>query len=46
MYVSIDVLDRHTGIRNAAFEGHTTLAARGLLVIVAYALHNLAHIAD
>ena len=46
LYVSIDVLDHHLVIRHLALEGHTALTARGLLVIVAYALHHLAYIAD
>ena len=46
LFVSIDVLDHHTGVRHSALEGHTAVAARGLLVIVACALHQLAHISD
>jgi hypothetical protein len=46
LYVSIDVLDHHTGIRYSALKGHTAVAARGLLVIVACALHHLAHTID
>ncbi len=39
--VIIDVMDNHTGIRYPALEGHTTVAARGLLVVVACALQHL-----
>jgi len=46
LYVSIDVLDHHTGIRHSTLEGHTAVAARGLLLIVACSLHHLAHVAD
>ncbi len=34
-------MDNHTGIRYPALEGHTTVAARGLLVVVACALQHL-----
>jgi len=43
LFVSIDVLDNHTGVRHAALEGHTAVAARGLVVMVACALHHVAH---
>ncbi len=33
--VTIEVLENHTGIRHAALEGQTGVAARGLLVLVA-----------
>ncbi len=46
LFVTIDVLDNHTGIRSAALEGHTAVAARGLLVLVTGALHHLAHTAE
>ena len=46
LFVSIDVLDNHTRIRYAALEGHTAVAARGLLVIVTGAIHHLAHTAE
>ncbi len=39
--VSIDVMDNHTGNRYPALEGHTTVAAMGLLVVVACALQHL-----
>jgi hypothetical protein len=39
--VTIDVMDNHTGIRYPALEGHTAVAARGLLVIIACALQHL-----
>jgi hypothetical protein len=42
-FVTIDVLDNHNGIRHAALEGHTAVVARGLLVLVACALHHIAH---
>jgi len=42
LFVSIDVFENHTGIRQAALEGHTAVAARGPLVLVACALHHLA----
>ena len=41
LFVSIDVLDHHTGVRHSALEGYTAVEARGLLVIAAYALHHL-----
>jgi hypothetical protein len=34
-------MDNHTGIRYPALEGHTTVAARGLMVVVACALQHL-----
>ena len=40
--VTIDVMDNHTGIRYPALEGYTSVAARGLLVVVACALHKRA----
>ena len=40
--VIIDVMDNHTGIRYPALEGHTPVAARGLLVVLACALQQLA----
>ena len=46
MNVSIDVLVNNTGIRHSALEGHPARQARGLLVIVAYALQNLAFIEE
>ncbi len=46
LYVSIDILDHHTGIRHSALESHTAVAARCLLVTVACALHHLAHTTD
>ena len=46
LFVTIDVLDNHTGVRYAALEGLTIVAARGQLVIVAGALHHLAHTAE
>ena len=46
LFVSIDVLDNHTGIRYAALEGRAAVAARGLLVIVTGAIHHLAHTAE
>ena len=42
LFVSVDVLDNHTGVRHVALEGHTATVARGLLVLVACALHHLA----
>jgi len=46
LFVSIDVLDHHTRVRHSALEGLTAVAARVFLVIVACALHHLAHSAD
>jgi hypothetical protein len=43
LFVNIDVLDNHTIIRHAALEGHTAVATRGLLVLVACAIHIIAH---
>jgi len=43
LFVTIDVLDNHPEIRHAAMEGHTAAAARGLLVLVACAIHHIAH---
>ena len=42
LFVSIDVLDNHTGILHAALEGHTAVALRELLVLVSCALYHLA----
>ncbi len=39
--VTIGVMDNHTGIRYPALEGHTVVAARGLLVIVTCAIQHL-----
>ena len=39
--VIFDVMDNHTGIQYPALEVHTTVAARGLLVVVACALQHL-----
>jgi hypothetical protein len=46
LFVTIDVLRDHTGTRHASLEGHTAVAARGLLILVTCAIHYLAHIAE
>ncbi len=46
LFVTMDVLDNHTGVRYVALEGHTAVATRKLLDLVAGALHHLAHIAE
>ena len=46
LYVSIEFLDHHIGIRHSVLEGHTAVAARDLIVIVACALHHMAHTTD
>jgi hypothetical protein len=38
LFVAIDVVTNNTGAKSSALEGHTATAARGLLVVVAYAL--------
>ena len=42
LFVIIDVLNNHTGIRHATLEGHIAVASRGLIVLKACAIHNLA----
>jgi hypothetical protein len=46
LYVSIDVLQVHTGARHSALEGHTPVTATALLVLVACALQRLALLAE
>jgi len=46
LFVTMDVIDNHTGIRHAALEGHTAEATRELLVLVTCAIHHLAYTAE
>ncbi len=40
LYVAVYIITRHDGIRHSGFEGHTSTAARGLLVLIACKLQE------
>jgi len=35
LYGAVDILTHHDGIRHLSFEGHTSTAARGILILIA-----------
>ena len=40
LYVAVDILTHHDGIRHSGFEGQSSTTARGLLVLIAYKLQQ------
>ncbi len=41
LYVAVDILTHHDGVRHSGLEGESSTTARGLLVIVAYRLQQI-----
>ena len=40
LYLAVDILTHHDGIRHSGFEGHTSTTARGPLVLIASTLQH------